>query len=258
MKTIIKTLTALLILTSCSAKTPTWKLSWSEDFNGTSLDTTVWSKIPRGTSDWDRHMSNFDSLYDVRDGNLILKGIVNTTLKDDTAKYITGGVFTKDKKSFGFGKIEVRAKLGMAQGYWPAFWMLSANSAWPMGGEIDIMEHLNHDTIAYQTLHTSYTLSPNYVNNPPKGSTSPIDNQGYNIYGVETYQDSICFYTNGTKTLTYHRVDSLANKGQFPFAEDSFYLLLDSQLGGSWVGKVDPNELPVQMEIDWVKFWELD
>ena len=32
-----------------------------------------------------------------------------------------------------------------------------AEIKWPEGGEIDIMEHLNHDTIAYQTIHTYYT-----------------------------------------------------------------------------------------------------
>jgi hypothetical protein len=28
------------------------------------------------------------------------------------------------------------------------------------------------------------------------------------------------------------------------------------QLGGSWVGKVNPDDLPVEMEIDWVRFYE--
>ena len=26
------------------------------------------------------------------------------------------------------------------------------------------------------------------------------------------------------------------------------------QLGGSWVGAVDPKDLPVEMEVDWVRF----
>jgi hypothetical protein len=28
------------------------------------------------------------------------------------------------------------------------------------------------------------------------------------------------------------------------------------QLGGSWVGAVDPEDLPVEMEIDWVRFYQ--
>lgn len=30
------------------------------------------------------------------------------------------------------------------------------------------------------------------------------------------------------------------------------------QIEGSWVGKADPKLLPVEMEIDWVKFYELE
>ena len=28
------------------------------------------------------------------------------------------------------------------------------------------------------------------------------------------------------------------------------------QLGGSWVGKVDPEDLPVEMAVDWVRFYQ--
>lgn len=33
----------------------------------------------------------------------------------------------------------------------------SRKAEWPKGGEIDIMERLNHDRIAYQTTHSYYT-----------------------------------------------------------------------------------------------------
>lgn len=44
-------------------------------------------------------------------------------------------------------------------------------------------------------------------------------------------------------------------EGQFPFYQP-YYLLIDMQLGGSWVGAVDPKELPVEMWVDWVKYYE--
>ena len=43
--------------------------------------------------------------------------------------------------------------------------------------------------------------------------------------------------------------------GQWPF-DQPFYLLIDMQLGGKWVGAVDESQLLVQMEIDWVKVYE--
>lgn len=44
-------------------------------------------------------------------------------------------------------------------------------------------------------------------------------------------------------------------EGQFPFYIPQ-YLLIDMQLGGQWVGDVDPADLPVEMEIDWVRYYE--
>ena len=231
-------------------------LQWEENFNQTgSFDQTKWSKIPRGTADWNKYMSDFDSCYAMRDGKLVLRGIKNASVANDTARYLTGGVYTKDKISFGFGRIEVRAKLNGAKGAWPAFWMLADDVKWPNGGEIDIMERLSFDTFAYQTIHTHYTYTLKIKDNPKQSATGSIDPAGFNTYAVEKYPDSLVFYINNTKTFTYPRIQT-DKEDQFPFDKHNHYLLLDMQLGGSWVGSVEPNDLPVEMEIDWVRFYK--
>lgn len=170
------TIATLLFSVAALASTPhKYRLVWQDNFNGNTYDKNSWTKIPRGGSDWDRHMADTDSLYAVRDGKLILRGTVNTNLEADTARFVTGGLYTKHKRTIKHGKVEVRAKFGSAQGAWPAIWMLpDADIQWPEGGEIDIMEHLNHDNIAYQTVHTYYTYVLKKDQNPPHGSTLPI------------------------------------------------------------------------------------
>ena len=234
---------------------PGWKLVWEENFDKDGkIDETVWSKIPRGSSDWNRHMSDHDALYDVKDGNLILRGMVNPGLPGDSAPFITGGIYTKDKKGFYGGKIEISAKLGNARGAWPAFWLLPFdNTGWPAGGEIDIMERLNSDAIAYQTVHSHYTVKLKQTE-PKKGATGPIRKDEYNVYAVELYPNNLVLSINGEKTLSYPRIETDL-EGQFPF-DRPFYLLLDMQLGGQWVGEVNPKDLPVEMAIDWVRFYE--
>ncbi len=59
----------------------------------------------------------------------------------------------KERNCFTGGRVEVCARLQAAKGAWPAIWMLPEKAEWPKGGEIDIMERLNHDRIAYQTTH---------------------------------------------------------------------------------------------------------
>ncbi len=105
-----------IVLTSCRSAS---RRVWVEDFDGSSLDTTVWSRIPRGNPEWCRNMSSDDRLYALEDGCLVLRAIVNPGLEGDDAPLLTGGIWTKGKKQFGFGRVEVRAKFEGAGGSWP-------------------------------------------------------------------------------------------------------------------------------------------
>ncbi|MGL5318065.1 MAG: glycoside hydrolase family 16 protein [Bacteroidales bacterium] len=232
-----------------------WKLVWKDEFNK-KINNKKWSKIQRGNADWKNFMSPDERLYDVRDGKLILRGMVNDN-PADTATYITGGLETKGKFSIDYGKVEIRAKLPSATGCWPAFWMLPdiEDRKWPDSGEIDIMEHLNFDNIIYQTVHTKYTYVLKQTSNPQHSGTSKANVSDWNVYGVEKHPDKIVFLLNGKETFTYPRRPDLEDQGQWPF-NDPYYILIDMQLGGSWVGKIDPAHLPVEMEIDWVRVYK--
>ena len=234
-----------------------WKLVWYDDFTSTGLDTAKWTKIPAGTSDWNRHMTDDPACYEIKDGKLCLKGIVNSDTVKDSRAYLTGGVYTKDKFAFRYGKVEIHAKLECAKGAWPAMWMLAQENrygSYPRNGEIDIMEHLNYDDIIYQTVHSYYTLNLKKDKEPSHYSTAKIDISKYNTIGLEWYPDKLVFSLNGKTTFVYPKVEGV-DPSQWPF-DQPFYLLIDQQLGGRWVGKIDPKDLPVQMIIDWVKVYE--
>lgn len=249
-------LCSLLVSCKTSKLSSDWSLVWKENFNQKkSCDSQIWSKIPRGKSEWNNYMSDFDSCYAMRKGKLVLRGIVNHTLPNDTAPYLTGGVFTRGKKAFTNGRIEIRAKLNAARGAWPAIWMMPEKPiVWPSGGEIDIMERLNNDSIAYQTVHSHYTYTLGIKENPLSHSTGLIRRDRYNVYAVEMSSDSLSFYINDVHTFSYPRIQT-KEEGQFPFNQP-YYLLIDMQLGGSWVGAVSRKDLPVEMEVDWVRFYQ--
>ena len=147
---------------SCQRHSPDqWTLVWEDNFDQkTGFDPQVWSKIPRGKSDWNNYMTDFDSCFDMRDGNMVLRGIINYSQPNDTAPYLTGGIYTKGKKAFSNGRLEIRAKLNGARGEWPAIWMLPVDAPWPMGGEIDIMEQVSLEKVAW---HTRHNRLPDYT-----------------------------------------------------------------------------------------------
>ena len=75
-----------------------WKLVWEDDFNRDDIFATkIWSKIWRcDKADWCKTMSQDPSLFEIKNGNLILLGKPSTNPAKDKSKYITGGVSTKD------------------------------------------------------------------------------------------------------------------------------------------------------------------
>nr|WP_299389381.1 glycoside hydrolase family 16 protein [Allomuricauda sp.] len=235
-----------------------WKVVWEDHFESPVLNAKKWTKIAQGTSDWNDQMTDKDArCFEWKDGKLHLVGIKNTDTLTDPRPYLTGGIYTKGKFAFQYGKIEIRAKLESTQGAWPAMWMLSEqrkHGAYPRNGEIDIMEHLNFDDIIYQTTHSYYTLELKQKENPPYYSTTSFNKGEFNTFGLEWYPDKLVYTLNGRPTFTYPKVDGV-DPSQWPF-DQPFYLLIDQQLGGSWVGEVDLDQLPVHMIIDWVKVYQ--
>ncbi|MBR1574874.1 MAG: glycoside hydrolase family 16 protein [Bacteroidales bacterium] len=243
-----------LFLAGCARQEDGWKLVWEDDFSGTELDSSSWSRVPPGKSDWNDMMSLREDLVYLEDGDLVLLGKVNDGKGADTTRFVTGGVSGKNKRFFPLARFEVRAKFNHVQGFWPALWLLAQGKKWPDGGEIDIMEHLNDDPFVYQTVHSDYSL---HVNDsiPAHYTTAPVLVGDYNVYAVEVHPDSLCFSINGQHTLTYPRVEGI--EGQFPWADCDFYFILSNQIGGGWVGPADqPGQFPTELRIDWVKVYQ--
>ena len=232
-----------------------WSLVWSDEFDKTEIDWNNWSKTPRATSDWNNTMSNADELYEIRDGKLVLRAIANTSYPDDNSPYLTGGIWGLDKKTFDLGRIDVKARFDSGQGFWPAIWMLGEKASWPTGGELDIMEHLNFDEFVYQTVHSDYTNNISKTN-PSNHAISTINTTEFNIYSVEVHANEVIFLVNDEITFRYTKLNPEI-ENQFPFNKRNYYLILSAQLGGSWVGNVNQTQLPLEMEIDWVRFYEI-
>lgn len=251
-------LCALLPLVSNAQQPQDWRLVWAEEFDGTTFDTTKWNIIDRGTPHWKRYMTPelHQELIEVKEGNLVLIG-----RQESDSSFVTGGLESAGKFSFTYGRVDIRAKLGCAQGAWPALWAVAdlPNRRWPDDGEIDIMEHLNHDNFVYQTAHSAWTQTYDQKKNPPQGGTGPIVPGDYNVYSIVRTPAKITWLVNGIETFSYAKLDdpeALA-KGQWPF-DHPFYLILSQQLGGpgTWVGEINPKELPVRMWVDYIRVYE--
>lgn len=258
---------ALLFLSGLFAQQMTrsrdgdYRLTWQEDFNGHSLDTSSWSYIPRHPWSWAYYLSDDPSVYEVRRGRLRLYARRNQGVApQDTASYLCGGVYTHGHHTISYGKIEVRARIHGAVGCWPAIWTLREDNRNDIGDkgyqEIDLMEHLHYDKEVHHTVHNYYNLHQNGANKPPKHTVVPCDVEKYNVYTLEIRPGEIIMSINGRETFRYPHDPSLPET-QYPFGVP-VYLMLDMQVSGSaWVKELRPETFPAWMDIDWVKFYEL-
>lgn len=230
-----------------------WKLVWRDEFNGRKIDSSKWAPCERGNADWHNTMTRDPKVFGIGHGRLKLKGIVNRDRSKDKSPFLTGGVTSKGKFSFKYGKIVIRARFDSAKGAWPALWLLGDKGGWPHNGEIDLMEHLNFDNSVHQTIHSAYTKKPG-GRNPATYKVSAIKRDDWNTYGCEWDDNKIVFTVNGMPTHTYPRIPA-KGEAQWPFKQP-FYIIMSMQIGGSWVGKADPKHYPAAMEIDWVRVYQ--
>lgn len=223
------------------------KVVFEDDFNTAGIpDKTKWELCPRMEGDsWGNYFSmSYDQAY-VKDGKLILKA------EKVNGEYKSGGVWSKGLFDFTYGKVEVRARIKTGDGGIPAIWLL-ASTGQPLDGEIDIVEQYDNQTEVHHTVHSYYTNKLGNKTDPVRTLTVPCKVNEFNVYAVEWTSEKVSFSINGMATLTYpnlHLAKEIVMK-QWPFKR-TFFIILNYTL--SMYGVINDAELPVYMEVDWVR-----
>lgn len=231
-------------------------LIFYDDFEGTTYDRKNWDLAVKSNANWAWFLSPNPAGIVVADGNLYLRAQWDNS---GGGNPITWGVTTKDRFSFDYGEIQVRAKFTKTgKGAWPAIWLMPQTPLfpdWPECGEIDIMERVDDASVIYHAFHIKGKSGEKIVSN------DIVDFSDYNVYSLKKRYDSIEFYVNGKNTYTLKRSDISQNV--WPFDTD-WYIILnhacsdDGDWGLKWWPQLvtDPSKLPYEMAVDWVKVYK--
>lgn len=177
-----------------------------------------------------------------------------------SARLKTQGLF-----SLQYGRIEFRAMVPEAQGFWPAAWLLGNNivtADWPACGEQDVLERVNaaktpdwNEGSVHGIGFTGDTGLGTVVNFPT-GQTAAQ----WHTYGMIWTKGSVAYYIDDpAQPYVTYTTSSLANlKGaSWPFdAGQSNFILLNLAIGGDWPGP--PNAatpFPSEMLVDYVRVY---
>ncbi|MBM7541160.1 beta-glucanase [Amphibacillus cookii] len=247
-----------------------WELTWSDEFDGNEINMDNWSFDEPTNGRWNDEIQSYteDNAW-VEDGSLIIEAREEDITEEDgqVYHYSSSKLWTQDKQTLTYGRVDVRAKLPEGQGMWPAIWMMPNNEpfygTWPVSGEIDIMELLGHepDTVhgavhfgaPHRSIEGTYRLED--------GTTFADD---YHVFSIEWEPGEIRWYVNdvhyhtANDWFTKHPDHADAYTYPAPF-DQPFMLILNISVGGGWPGNPDETTVfPQQMAVDYVRFYEKD
>ena len=244
------------------------KLVWSDEFDGNgAIDNTKWfhqTRIPNGGSWFNgeiQHYTNRQENASVENGTLKLVAKKETFSDQGVTKNYTSARLNS-KFAFTYGRVEVRAKLPMGVGTWPAIWMLGKNinetgaywqiqghgtTGWPACGEIDIMEHWGkNQNFVQSAMHTpsSHGATVNHG-----GRSIPTASSDFHVYAVEWTREKMTFTVDSVVHYVYQ--PAVRDADTWPYTADQYILLNIAIEPG-----IDANFTESAMEIDYVRVYQ--
>ena len=167
------------------------------------------------------------------------------------SEYVSGILTTQQSFSQKFGYFEIRSKVPLGVGVWPAFWMLANDGGWPP--EIDIMEGRGQEP--GDIVMTTHWRIP---------ATGIVERCGFDFsvanawadfhdYGVLWERDRLVYFID-RKAVSEIKVPATF--------EDPVYMIIDLAMGSKTLGGVgfvdakSPSE--VEFQIDRVSAYQLD
>jgi len=241
----------VLTVTSCCAQThpsvalppPGYRLVWSDEFTGDSLDTNKWV-FRTDSKHWSTQLS---ANVSVRDGNLIL-----AAKKEDSGdKHYTGaGIISKP--TFEYGYYESRFKVPPGAGWHTSFWMMKHDGS---GGtnpkasaqELDVCENDSVNLKQYGANIHKWNPAP-HVAMGNKTVPTPDLAAEFHTFGCEFTPETVKYYFEGKL------VDTVAVTN-FAHGDQHIWLTtIASPLGKTKA--VDETNLPAAAEYDYVRFYQ--
>ena len=207
-----------------------------------------------------------------RDNSFVSDGTLKIVAKKELYAYeAVNRAYTSarlnSKFDIRYGRIDVRAKLPVSKGTWPAIWTLGTNIGevgnyygtsdgnvgWPECGEIDIMEQNGTNK---QLLYGTFHWSDSGGQQDSFGLIKDISSLNVSNLSTEFHLYSLIWTSASLKIYVDNfLVSSIENTASVPF-DNPHYLLLNVAMGGTLGGVVPGTFEEDKMEIDYVRFYQ--
>lgn len=227
----------------------TYVRTFYDEFGGTELDDTKWSRSPEWYRQgdyckWSKEMSYLDGK-----GHLILG-----CKYADNGDLLCGAIRSRDKFEQRYGYFESSVKLQQVDGFWSAFWLMPKNidlygqDGGADGTEIDIFEAFS---VKKKSINHAVHYDGYGERHKSKGTsvTADVYDGKYHKFSLLWDENNYIFYIDDKETyrLTSKDVDISQVATYIKFS-------LESSLG--WTGKPKAEDMPSGISVDYVKVYQ--
>ena len=206
----------------------------------------------------------------VRDGLLVIEArreVVANPSHDPAARdwrrarasadYTSSSLITRGLRAWQFGRFELRARIDVRPGLWPAWWCLGVDGRWPANGEIDIMEYYRGMLLANVAWASREGPRPRWDT-----SRTPLEELGdaswataFHVWRMDWDKEAIRLYVDDRLLNETLLADTVNPDGRNPFLKPQ-YMILNVAVGGDNGGDPGKTDLPSRMEVDWVRVYQ--
>lgn len=248
-------------------------LVWSDEFSANgAVNSTNWfhqTQLPAGGSWFNNEVQHYTNLIT---NSFVNGGFLNIVAKKEpytnqgiTKQYTSARL--NSKFAFKYGRVDVRAKIPIDSGTWPAIWMLGRNVNedgayfdatygtvnWPACGEIDIMEHGITPSQPINYIQSALHTPSSFGNTTNIGGAFPSNlATDFHVYSMNWSPNQISFLLDGVVFYTYN--PAVKNASNWPFNSEQ-YILLNIAMGGV-AGTINSNYTQSAMVVDYVRVYQ--
>lgn len=270
----------ILLFYSWAVLAQEYKLVWCDEFDKDGrLDEAVWNYEEGFKRNEELQWYQSANAY-CRDGLLVIEARKehrpNPMYSENNShdwrtsrKHIevtSSSVTTAGKKEFLYGCFEVRARIPVGKGAWPAIWTLGNSMEWPSCGEIDIMEFYRKGGIPHILANAAWGTEQKW-NARWNSKAIPFTHfleqnpdwaSEFHVWRMDWDKESIRLYLDNellneiTLKDTYN---GSLGEGRNPFMQPH-YLLLNLAVGGINGGEPSEEAYPMRYEIDYVRVYQ--
>jgi beta-glucanase (GH16 family) len=230
-----------------------YRLVWSDEFNGSGLpDSRNWSYEEGYVRNNELQYYTRQRQENVRmeNGNLIIEARRDNWNGNE---YTSASLYSRGKQEFQYGIFEMRARIDVRQGSWPAFWTLGVSGEWPSNGEIDIMEYYAgklHANLCWGSKERWKGIWSSKTRDA--GSDFAED---FHIWRMLWTKDEVQLWVDDfLQNATDLKITINESDGKNPFHQKAYIML--NQAIGSNGGDPSGTTFPIQYLIDYVRVYQ--